>query len=523
MFLIVSAGTAAASSHTGDGGMETETEGEIRVVHASPDAPNVDVYVDGDAVLEDVAFGDVSDYLAVPTGTHNIEITAVGDPDTSVFDQDVEIGESHYTAVAFGELEEGSETPFRVEILEDENSATEEGEARVRAVHASLDAPNVDITVEESGDALLENVSFRDSAYVNVPAGEYTLEIRVAQEDNQGDVVTTFDVNAEAGSVYSAFAVGYVSPDDEPGDQPFEVVTTLDAEPGEAEPTPTSVTFEDQTSDGDSVVVAESSHAEDYVAVVHADDDGAPGDIIGFEGDLDAGTNEEVTVALDETLDAGEHTLHAMLHATSEDGDYGAPLTVDGEVVVESAQVTVDANPSVTFEDQTLGDDGAVDVSVNDASLDQGSWLVVTYEGDDGLIIAGVSQLSDANDVTVTVEDAGGFPGTHTAHVISELSSADYAPGDTVSEETAGNVLVNADAEVTEADGDGGMDDGMDGNGTDDGMDGGDMDGNGTDDGGDGEGDGGDGGQGMPGFTAVAALVALVALVAAALVARRLE
>jgi hypothetical protein len=183
------------------------------------------------------------------------------------------------------------------------------------------------------------------------------------------------------------------------------------------------------------------------------------------------------------------------------------------------------ANPSVTFEDQTLGDDGAVDVSVNDASLDQGSWLVVTYEGDDGLVIAGVSQLSDANDVTVTVEDAGGFPGTHTAHVISELSSADYAPGDTVSEETAGNVLVNADAEVTEADGDGGMDDGMDGNGTDDGMDGGDMDGNGTDDGGegDGEGDGGDGGQGMPGFTAVAALVALVALVAAALVARRLE
>ena len=133
-------------------------------------------------------------------------------------------------------------------------------------------------------------------------------------------------------------------------------------------------------------------------------------------------------------------------------------------------------------------------------------------------MIGGVTVLGDANDVTVTVEDAGGFPGAHTAHVISSLSSSDYAPGDTVSEETAGNVVVNANAEVTEAmddtEGnesdmdDGGMDEGMEGNESDMGDDGGENE---TGD----EGD--DGGQGMPGFTAVAALVALVA---AALVAR---
>jgi hypothetical protein len=288
--------------------------------------------------------------------------------------------------------------------------------------------------------------------------------------------------------------------------------------------------------DGNSVEVASTTLPEGGFITIHdssLNEGDALGSVVGVSDYLGEGSHEDVTVELDEAIEE-DQTLIAMPHLDTNgneeydfvdsEGSEDGPYTADGSPVVNSAQVTV-ANPSVTFEDQTLGDDGAVDVSVNDASLDQGSWLVVTYEGDDGLVIAGVSQLSDANDVTVTVEDAGGFPGTHTAHVISELSSADYAPGDTVSEETAGNVLVNADAEVTEADGDGGMDDGMDGNGTDDGMDGGDMDGNGTDDGGegDGEGDGGDGGQGMPGFTAVAALVALVALVAAALVARRLE
>jgi PGF-CTERM protein len=367
---------------------ESET-GELRVVHASPDAPNVDVYVDGDAVLEDVEFGAVSEYLELPPDTYQIEVTAAGDADTSVFDEEVEVGEGDYTALAIGELAEDSETPFEVEVLEDDNSPTNEGEARVRAVHASPDAPNVDITVESTGDALFEDVGFGDAAYVSVPEGEYTLEIRAAQDDNQGDVVTTFDLDAEAGAVYSAFAVGYLSPDDAPGDEAFEVVPTLDAEPGEAEPTPTVVTFEDQTSEGDSVVVAESSHESDYVVVVHEDDDGAPGDIIGSEGDLDSGVNEGVTVTLNESLDAGEHTLHAMLHATSEDGEYGSPLTVDGEVVVESADVTVEAADEGMDdgmeEDNGTEEDGDMDDGMDeDGDMDEGEESEDNETGDGG-------------------------------------------------------------------------------------------------------------------------------------------
>src|SRR5688572_21498336 len=50
----------------------------VRVVHASPDAPAVDVYVDGQAVLTNVAFPAISDYLAVPAGAHELAVAPAG-------------------------------------------------------------------------------------------------------------------------------------------------------------------------------------------------------------------------------------------------------------------------------------------------------------------------------------------------------------------------------------------------------------------------------------------------------------
>src|SRR5690349_6229389 len=50
----------------------------VRVVHASPDAPAVDVFVDGKAVLTNVGFTAVSDYLMVPAGPHKLAVAPSG-------------------------------------------------------------------------------------------------------------------------------------------------------------------------------------------------------------------------------------------------------------------------------------------------------------------------------------------------------------------------------------------------------------------------------------------------------------
>lgn len=213
---------------------ETPTEVEpahVRAAHLSPDAPNVDVYVDDSAVLEDVPFGTVSDYLELAPDDYAVKITATGDEETVVFEGNVIVAAATaYTVAAIGELSDDADQSFEVVVLTDDNDPPGDETARLRAVHASPDAPAVDITVGET--VLFDGVAFGGSGYTEVPAGEYTVEIRADTETNDGDVVTTVDVALAGGTVYSAFATGYLTPDDEPADTPFEVLLTEDATNG---------------------------------------------------------------------------------------------------------------------------------------------------------------------------------------------------------------------------------------------------------------------------------------------------
>ena len=50
----------------------------IRVMHDSPDAPNVDVFVDGAPVFENVAYSTTSNYQALASGPHRVQIAPAG-------------------------------------------------------------------------------------------------------------------------------------------------------------------------------------------------------------------------------------------------------------------------------------------------------------------------------------------------------------------------------------------------------------------------------------------------------------
>jgi len=215
---------------TTEGGMDGMDQAMVRVSHMSPDAPNVDVYVDGgDPVLTDVPFGATSDYLPLPGGSYTVTITAAGDESTVAFEGDVtvEAGTS-YTVAAIGELT-SEDSEFRPLVLEDDVSDPGGDTARVRVVHASPDAPAVDVTVNATGDAIVDGAAFGDTATVEVPANDYTLQIRGDTDSNDGDVVADFDVSLNGGTVYTAFAAGYLTPDDEPADESFDLLVTQDA------------------------------------------------------------------------------------------------------------------------------------------------------------------------------------------------------------------------------------------------------------------------------------------------------
>lgn len=161
---------------------DDDPEARLRAVHLSPDAPAVDVLVNGDRVLSNVPYTGASDYLTVDAGSNRVQVNAAG-TSTTVIDANLDLDEDgDYTVIATDFLEDI--TPI---VLEDDNSAPASGNVKVRLVHGAPSAPTVDIYVTAPGADIsgiaptLANVPFQAASdYLEVPAGSYQIRITVA-------------------------------------------------------------------------------------------------------------------------------------------------------------------------------------------------------------------------------------------------------------------------------------------------------------------------------------------------------
>ncbi|MGH3088375.1 MAG: DUF4397 domain-containing protein, partial [Rubrobacteraceae bacterium] len=186
--------------------MAQDGEAKVRMVHLSPDAPAVMVEVDGEPVedLADVSYRDASPYLPIPAGPHEIAVFAVADPSEPVLEVSVapEAGES-YTIAGVGLLEDDS---FGARLFEDDNSEPDEGEARLRVIHAVPDVGPATVSVADGPD-LFSLAGFANASdYAGVEAGTYTLEVTPAGAPSPAFEVP--DAEVEEGEVYTAFAIG---------------------------------------------------------------------------------------------------------------------------------------------------------------------------------------------------------------------------------------------------------------------------------------------------------------------------
>ena len=70
---LIVACVAAASVVTGCNDSSSPTT-QLRAIHASADAPNVDVIVNGTKVLSDVAYETASGFLSLPAGATTVTV-----------------------------------------------------------------------------------------------------------------------------------------------------------------------------------------------------------------------------------------------------------------------------------------------------------------------------------------------------------------------------------------------------------------------------------------------------------------
>ena len=151
----------------------------LRAVHASADAPNVDVAIDGTVAVTDLAFQESTGYLEVESGQRNIQVRPTGTTTAVITAAPTLNEEGDYTLIALGPV--ASIEPL---LLTDNNALPGAGNIKVRLVHGSPTAGPVDIYVTgadadlNTTDPTLSNVAFKGvSDYLEVAAGTYRVRI----------------------------------------------------------------------------------------------------------------------------------------------------------------------------------------------------------------------------------------------------------------------------------------------------------------------------------------------------------
>ncbi|MGI6731536.1 MAG: DUF4397 domain-containing protein [Anaerovoracaceae bacterium] len=189
--------------------MKEPSMGYVRILHAVPDAPNVDIYANDKIIARNLAFGQNTQYMTVPSGNYEISLYVAGTKDSPVLVNRLAVGNGSITTVtAVGTLD-----TIGFLAIPDSNMTKESGKAMVRFSHLSPNAPAVDITLPD-GTILFRNVSYKQLApYIPVPPMNYTLQVRAAGTPNV--VLTVPNVNLEQNKMYTVYAIGLVGQDPE--------------------------------------------------------------------------------------------------------------------------------------------------------------------------------------------------------------------------------------------------------------------------------------------------------------------
>lgn len=134
----------------------------VRVAHASSDAPAVDVYVNGTRAFADVRPLDVIRYAILPAATYNFRVVPAGQQSPVVIDATVDLKDgTPYTVAAINRL-----ANIAPQVFVDDSEFPPVGQALIRFVHLSPDAPAVDIAVK-NGPTLFKGTPAPSSFLAN--------------------------------------------------------------------------------------------------------------------------------------------------------------------------------------------------------------------------------------------------------------------------------------------------------------------------------------------------------------------
>jgi SH3-like domain-containing protein len=164
--------------------------GFVRVIHGVPGAPSVDVYVDGALVFPALAFGQLTEHVAVPGGSYSLGLHAAGSPDELVaMDTAVDAG----SAITVAALQTTGSAVLQV--FNDDISGIDASQARIALMNGVSGSDALSAQLGD-GTSLGSGIAFGESVTTDLAPTTQAVTLTLGE--------TGFEVGQEAfyGGVY---------------------------------------------------------------------------------------------------------------------------------------------------------------------------------------------------------------------------------------------------------------------------------------------------------------------------------
>ena len=177
----------------------------VRFVHAIPAGATVDVSADDRRAFENVRFKTVTPYSEMKGQRYTFRLRPAGMATADALASNTEGLDDgdDYTIFAVP----GDSDAATLRVVQDDFSKPSADKARVRVVHASRDAGEIDVFEEGRKDEIFDSVDFQSvTTYNDIDPWTGSLDVRA--EGETVNLVTLPGVKFDAGKVYTVVVTG---------------------------------------------------------------------------------------------------------------------------------------------------------------------------------------------------------------------------------------------------------------------------------------------------------------------------
>ncbi len=199
----------AVTSCTKNSSSDTIPYASFAVVHASPDAPSLNIFVNGASVVQNFEYGSDTGYYSALPGTYNVQMLS------SLTSAALVNGIVSFAPGKFYSLFAiDSSAKMKIAAVEDNFTVPSTDSVRVRFLHFSPNAPAVDlaaggITVLATGRTFNDQeLTPAYAQFITLAAGTYNLDVRLAGTTTS--LLPLPNTVLEGGKVYTFYAKGFV-------------------------------------------------------------------------------------------------------------------------------------------------------------------------------------------------------------------------------------------------------------------------------------------------------------------------